>query len=230
MNAGPRNRFTAAGLLVANCKLGLGFGMGPDKFAISVRAQAKNEEGKPLIISPQFSKTVVDIYRAAHPQVGKLWKRCDDALRAIGKGQVGMHVDYRGIVQTCKDGLLMPGGLRVLFPELQFDRSDGLYGEWSFWNGKARERIYGAKLTENIIQCLARIIVFEQCRLTAKELTGIARWVHSVHDEGVFVADDFDAPYVRDRLLSNMRIPPAWCVGLPLNSEGVFAQRYGEAK
>lgn len=212
-------------------KLGLGFGLGHERFVLGVRKDAKGPDGKPLIITLAFSKQVVDIYRSAHPQVLKLWKRGTAALQAINQGEIGVGVDFRGIVKTCKDGLIMPGGLRILFPELKFDKQAGQFGgEWSFWNGKTREHIYGPKLIENIIQCLARIIVFEQCRLAAAELATIAKWVHSVHDEGVFVTEDFYAPYVTERLLSTMRVPPAWCESLPLNSEGGFNRRYGRAK
>jgi len=212
-------------------KLGLGYGMGHVKFVAAVRGQAKDEEGKPLIIDIGFSKKVVDIYRGSHAQVQKLWKRGESALEAIARGNVGMAVDYRGVVKTCKEGLLMPGGLRILFPELRYEKSDSVFGgEWTFWNGKAREHIYGAKLIENIVQCLARLIVMEQCRQAKKEFATIAKWAHSVHDEGVFVTEDFYAPYVLERLLDTMRIPPAWCADLPLNSEGGFARRYGEAK
>lgn len=213
-------------------KLGLGFGMGHDKFVFAVRSQAKDANKKPLIITNEFSKQVVDIYREAHPQVKKLWKRGEEALKAIAAGQIGLNVDYRGVVKTCKDGLVMPGGLRILFPDLKFEKSKtaSYGGEWTFWNGKMREHIYGAKLIENIVQCLARIIVFGQCLATAKELATIAKWVHSVHDEGVFVTPDFFAPYVNERLQANMRVAPAWCADLPLNSEGGFHQRYGMAK
>lgn len=213
-------------------KLGLGFGMGHEKFVFAVRGQAKDENKKPLIITPEFSKQVVDIYREAHPQVKKLWKRGEEALKAIAGGQVGLNVDYQGVVKTCEDGLLMPGGLKILFPDLKFEKSKtaSYGGEWTFWNGKMREHIYGAKLIENIVQCLARIIVFTQCLNASKELVTIAKWVHSVHDEGIFVTPDFYAPYVNERLQAHMRMAPDWCASLPLNSEGGFHQRYGMAK
>lgn len=232
MNAGPRHRFTAANVLVANCKLGLGYGMGAPKFVFAVRAQAKGPDDKPLIITENFSKNVVDVYRAAHPQVKKLWQRGEDALKAIARCEVGLGIDYRGIVKTCEDGLVMPGGLKILYPELRYekDSSSPFGGEWSFWNGKAREHIYGAKVIENIVQCLARLVVFEQCRRTANELKGLARWSHSVHDEGVFVAHAFEASFALDTLMRNMRTPLPWCESLPLNSEGGIHQRYGKAK
>lgn len=213
-------------------KLGLGFGMGADKFVFAVRGQAKGKDGKPLVITQKFSNDVVNIYRGAHPQVKKLWKRGEDALKCILQGQIGLDVDFRGVVKTCEDGLLMPGGLKILFPDLQYERdtTKGWGGEYTFWNGKARERLYGPKVIENIIQCLARIVVFDQCRLTAKALNDVAKWAHSVHDEGVFVTPDFYAPYVQEVLQLHMRVSPVWAPDLPLNCEGGFNQRYGLAK
>lgn len=233
-------------------KLGLGFGMGHDKFMHTVRAQAKEKvldaDGNPVIdagtgkpkekpkrITPEFSRKVVDIYRDGHPQVRKLWKRGEAALRAIVAGNVGMPVDYRGIVKTCKDGLQLPGGIRILYPDLKVVKAtEGPFEfEFVFWNGKARERIYGAKVIENIIQCLARITVFQQCLRTAKECEreGVwAPWVHSMHDEGIFVAHTFDAPWVLERLMASFRIPPVYAPDLPVNCEGGIHERYGLAK
>jgi DNA polymerase len=212
-------------------KLGLGFGMGVEKFIITVRGQAKNEHGRPLVLEHGFAHYIVhEVYRAAHPHVVKLWRRCDAALECISKGIVDVAVDPRGLVRTCKDGIVMPGGLKILFPDLRRDKNDEGRWQWTFWNGKAREYIYGAKLTENIIQCLARIIVFAQCLETHKQTRQVSRWCHSVHDEGLFHTHMFEAPWVRDTLLTNMRIAPDWAEGLPLNSEGGFHERYGLAK
>jgi hypothetical protein len=213
-------------------KLGLGFGMGDIKFAITVRGEAKNKEGKPLILTPAFSARVVDIYRRLHPYVKQLWKRGDNAIKAIANGQIGVPVDFRGIVKTCKDGLLLPDGLKILYPDLKFERdpANPKFGEWTFWNGKSRETIYGAKMIENIIQCLARIIVFNQCLATQREVADVARWVHSMHDEGIFMTHAYYAPWVLEVLKGHMRTPPDWAPTLPLNCEGGFNQRYGLAK
>lgn len=217
-------------------KLGLGFGMGAMQFGISVRREAKNEFGKPLILPHEFCEHVVgNVYRKLHPQVVKLWKRGEDILKSIANGQIGVALDYRGIVKTCKDGLIMPNGLKILYPELKFEKdpNSNWKGEWTFWNGKAREKIYGPKVIENIIQCLARIVVFTQCLNAVKECKREklpTKWAHSVHDEGVFVTPAFIAPYVLDVAMKHFRTPLEWCKTLPLNCEGGIDQRYGKAK
>lgn len=233
-------------------KLGLGFGMGVNKFIMSVQREAKDKNGKPLILSQAFAERVVnDVYRALHKQVMKFWRRCDNILKVISEGQIGVDVDYRGIVKTCKDGLIMPNGLKILYPDLKFDaflepdptnpavlvpikdKWGRVQGEWTFWNGKAREKIFGAKVCENIIQCLARIIVFNQCLSAVKECKAEGlpmKWKHSVHDEGVFIAPAWYAGAVKDVAEKWFRTPLSWCVGLPLNCESGVHQRYGLAK
>ena len=233
-------------------KLGLGFGMGENQFAMSVRREAKGADGKPLMLTPEFCKRVVqDVYRKKHSQVVKLWKRGEEVLGCIARGELGVALDFRGIVKTCKDGLIMPNGLKILYPELKFEARQipdinnpgqmvdektpwgKVKGDWTFWNGKAREKIYGPKVIENIIQCLARIIVFTQCLNADKELNAagiFCKWAHSVHDEGVFVAHAFFAPYVLDVCMKWFRTPLDWCTTLPLNCEGGIHQRYGLAK
>lgn len=220
-------------------KLGLGYGMGADRFQLTVRGQAKDKDGKPLKIKRDFAEYVVGVYRSAHPQVRKLWARGEAALDCIARGQAGVSVDARGVVKTTATGLVFPGGLRIEFPDMkriqigerQFAGGSKPIYEYEFWNGKHRERIYGAKLTENIIQCLARIVVMWQCQNAAVEVKPVGgHWVHSMHDEGVFIAPEFEGPWVLERLSHHMRTSPSWAPGLPLNCEGGIHRRYGKAK
>ena len=207
-----------------NSKLGLGYGLGPNGFQVQVRGQAKDENGKPLVIPLDRCQEIVKIYRESHSQVAKLWKRFDESLNAIEGGFAGIPIDYRGVIKSTEDGLLMPGGLRFRFADLKKEK-----GEWTFWNGKLREKIYGAKMTGISIQCLARIVVLTQSLEAAKELDGVAPWVHSVHDEGLFLADVFEAPYVQSVVERHFRKPPAWLPELPLNCSSGFNKSYGKA-
>lgn len=216
-------------------KLMLGYGSGAENFQIIVRAQAKDANGKPLKISTNFSEEVVNAYREAHPKVRQYWKRMEGALKAIVSGHVGVDVDYRGSIKTCKDGLQMPCGIKILLPDLKYgkERPEDAQAVYTFWNGKAREKIYGAKLTGITTQCLARILVLHQCLNASEELKreGVnAPWVHSVHDEGLLLATVFEAPYTLGVLMKHMRIAPDWMPDIPLNSEGGFHKSYGKAK
>jgi DNA polymerase len=212
-------------------KLGLGYGLAGQGFQVTVRAQAKDDNGKPLVLPLTICNNVVEIYRESHAQVQKLWKRMDNALDIIASKLPLVPVDYQGIIKTCEDGLMMPNGLKILFPDLKREKDkDTGRMEWTFWNGKTREKIYGAKMTGIVTQCLARIVVLDQSLAASKELGELAPWVHSVHDEALFVTDVFEAPYVQDIVERNFRTAPAWLPALPLNCESGFHQSYGKAK
>ena len=198
--------------------LGLGYGMGGTKFVSAVRTMAKQS------IDEQTAKMVVDVYRNTHPMVVDLWKRAEQALGFILKGIEGVSVDARGIVKTCKDGLVLPNGLKIKYPELQYSSARG--EGYSYFDGRARTKIYGGKVVENIIQALARIVVMEQT-LSASQTDKIAL---SVHDEAVGVVAEDDAKDALEDMLNLMRKPPEWAPDLPLNSEGGFHRSYGKAK
>ena len=121
-------------------KLGLGYGMGHDKFATAARSQVGR------VVPIDEAHAIVTTYRTAHPAVTRLWDRATDALKYIAAGREGVAVDPRGVIVTCAGGLRLPNGMVIKYPDLQKDK-DG----WSYFNGRTREKIYGAKMVENCI-------------------------------------------------------------------------------
>lgn len=189
-------------------KLGLGYGTGAEKFAITTK------------IPLTQAKKIVDVYRGSHKQVLKLWRRATEALQLIADGVEGAKVDYRGVITTTKDGLLLPNGLVIKYHDLKVDK----HGEWSYWDGRARQKIYGAKVVENIVQALARIAVMAQTLMVPRRL------VLSVHDEGVWVTREDKAERVKAEAEEALRTPLPWCLDLPLNCEVGYHKSYGSAK
>ena len=196
-------------------KLGLGYGMGHDKFATAARSQVGR------IVPIDEAHAIVTTYRTAHPAIVRLWDRATDALRYIAAGREGVAVDPRGVIVTCAGGLRLPNGMVIKYLDLQKDR-DG----WSYFNGRTREKIYGAKMVENCVQALARIIVMDQ----SVEINRYLPVVMSVHDEAVTVAAADEAEDATEYMLEAMRKPPVWGADIPLNSEGGHNQSYGRAK
>ncbi len=196
-------------------KLGLGYGMGHAKFATAARAQVGR------IVPIDEALAIVTTYRTTHPAVVRLWDRATDALKYLAAGREGFAVDPRGVIATCAGGLRLPNGMAIKYPDLQKD-NDG----WSYFDGRTRERIYGAKMVEHCIQALARIIVMDQ----SIEINRYLPVVMSVHDEAVTVAAADDAKDATEYMLGEMRIPPVWGADIPLNSEGGHNRSYGRAK
>lgn len=197
----PEERFIGK-----TAKLGLGYGTGADKFAATTR------------LKPARAQEIVTIFRTRMKAVVRLWYRCGEILECIAKGEEGVKVDYRGIVTTTKDGLLLPNGLVLKYLDLKY--KDG----WTYFDGQARQKIYGAKVVENIIQALARIVVMEQTLMVPRRL------VLSVHDEGVWLTKEGNAEKVKKEAEQALRTPLPWCLDLPLNCEVGYDKSYGKAK
>lgn len=198
----PKERF-----LGKVTKLGLGYGMGDEKFAVTAK------------IEQRLASDIVRIYRSTHDRVMALHERASDALTAIAQGVHGKPVDHRGVVTTTEEGLLLPNGLVIKYKDLQRDKKG-----WTYWNGRERVYIYGGKVVENIVQALARIIVMQQTLLVPRRL------VMSVHDEGVWCVRDDEVIQTEFEVSWALRQPLPWCPDLPLNCEVGSHKSYGKAK
>jgi DNA polymerase len=85
-------------------------------------------------------------------------------------------------------------------------------------------KIYGGKVTENLVQALARIVVAEQ-------MAAIGQHYHvafQVHDEIIITAPETDTSNAEQLLVRIMSTPPVWAAGLPVACESGIADNYGE--
>jgi len=110
-------------------KLGLGYGMGDDKFALTAK------------IPKDEASRIKTIYRQTHGEVVKFWRRCEEALTCIAAGLIGVRVDHRGIIVTSENGLRLPNGLEIKYPNLQHGENG-----WTYFDGRSRQKIYGGKV------------------------------------------------------------------------------------
>jgi len=95
-------------------------------------------------------------------------------------------------------------------------------------NGEIKEvnwtKIYGGKVTENLVQALARIVVAEQ-------MAAIGQHYHvafQVHDEIIITAPGDEASNAEQLLVQTMSTPPIWAQGLPVACESGMADSYGD--
>ena len=202
-------------------KLGLGYGMGPEKLFTTAR-QMK------IPMTGDMATKAVSFYRTSVHMVPRLWKRFEDAFPFMLAG-ARVPIDARGILYTCKDGFVLPNGLRVMYPDLKkdVDPQTGKTRGWSYNSGRfGRVSIYGGKAVENAIQALARIVVLDQ----TLDLSELYKLALSSHDETGAVVLEADAPKCMADALRIFRTPPSWAPDLPLNASAGFAKRYGDAK
>jgi DNA polymerase len=94
----------------------------------------------------------------------------------------------------------------------------------SYLTFKGRNKIYGGLFLENVVQCLARIMVGNAMREVATRY----RVVMSTHDELVALVPDAEADDALEWFIQIMSTPPIWALDIPLAAEGSHDQRYGK--
>lgn len=195
--------------------LGCGYGMGPDRFH-DMMASTDTP------VSKLESDLIIDTYRLAFPEIKKHWYHCNTLLSYIAGGGRMTH----GPLEIGLEHIRLPSGLCLHYPDItQTGQNEYQYryyqkGRWEW------VKIYGAKLTENIVQALARQLLCEQQNILEKRY----RVVHQVHDELVFVVPDHQVPEAVAVMRKVMAIPPKWMPDIPLEAEIHVGQNFGECK
>ena len=212
--------------------LGLGYGTGWKKLQ-----QALKNGGADM--SDAECQRIVEIYRSTNYAIRDMWRTCGDVLSNMvagysGEFGVGIKLKYE------PGKIYLPNWMYLLYPELRY-RAEATATEergYSYRRKHFRARIYNSKLLENIIQALARIVVFDQMGRIAQKLKEkggnsngkIRQVVLTVHDEVVVVVPEEEAEETKAMMEEMMRVRPAWAPDLPVDCEGGIGKSYGEAK
>lgn len=183
-----------------------------------------------LLIHCVASKMIIDKYRAAAWPVVAFWDMCGALIeRSLYRGE---EVTYKCLTFR-KEEIVLPNGMRLLYPNLRQEREkskdeDGVEKEgglqWVY--GEDAAKLYAGKITNNVVQGTARIIMTEGMLRTAKKYDILM----TVHDEFCIMAPDAEAEQARDFVHACMTTNPAWMPGVPLESDVGYARRYGDAK
>ena len=192
-------------------QLGLIFGVGSEKLRGAVKAGSGTDLGE------MEAKRIVDLYRKTYTGVTAFWKTCSTAITAIADdnkftfGRNGLYV-VEG-----KRGVKLPSGLYMQYPQLEnvIDENTGEKGyKYKLRNGY--DRLYGGKLTNNLVQGTARCIMSEaMVRISSKYQIAL-----SVHDALYIVVPEDEAQVALDYLIEEMCKPPSWMPDIPLAAEG----------
>lgn len=201
--------------------LGLGFGSGAKTFQVVAKLMGGVE------MDSEESKDVVDAWRGKYPEIVKGWRDCHDSLRTILNKSEGKAIDPWGMIVPCAEGLRTPKGM-IRYPKLRIEKNDDGRDEYIYGEGRHKARIYAGKVTENIVQHLARHVIAENAIDVQREL-GIIPCL-MVHDELVYIVPEDQAQSTLDTVQRIMRTPPKWWPELITWSEGDIADTYGDAK
>lgn len=189
--------------------------------------------GSKLGLTEQEEKETVRLWREANPNIVKLWRVIEKAaVTAIKTGNtVTIH---RGITIGFRWGMLLitlPSGRTICYPRarISMEYNDGWRGdheviEYEGMNQTTKKwgitRTYGGKLTENIVQAVARDILGVVI-LRARD-AGIPVVFH-VHDE-IIAETPVDRPLADVEALFSE--PIDWCRDLPLEGAGYSTPYY----
>ena len=131
-----------------------------------------------------------------------------------------------------KDGRLWgPDGTFLQFPELcwrpdaRMPNGDLLEPHYGYKSRKGWTKLYGGKLTENVIQWLARVNLAEDIRVLLAEGYKI---VNLEHDAIIMLVkqDGSEQDKLR-RVIEVMKRSPTWLPDIPLDAEGSLGETYG---
>lgn len=189
--------------------------------------------GSKLGLTEAEEKEIVGLWRDSNPRIVKMWAIIEKAaITAIKTGQsVTIH---RNIVVARQWGMLtitLPSGRTICYPraEVSTEYNDGWRGdhdiiEYEGLNQTTKKwekvRTYGGKLTENIVQAVARDIL--GIVILRAKAAGLNIVFH-IHDEIVVEATPDQTLADVEALFSK---PIEWCRDLPLKGAGYTTPYY----
>ena len=189
--------------------------------------------GARLGLSEDEEKEIVQLWRKSNQNITQLWQTLEAAaIKAIQTGE-SVRVN-RDIVVGRQWGMLtitLPSGRTLCYPRVSIgiERNDGWRGdheiiEYEGTNQTTKKwgkiRTYGGKLTENVVQAIARDILGVVI-LRARE-AGLPVVFHT-HDEIIVEAAPGQTLQQVEDLFSK---PITWCSDLPLKGAGYTTPYY----
>ena len=223
---------------IATLALGYGGGVG---------ALARMAEAYGVQFTDEQAQGIVDSWRASRPKTVKLWGSLNNMiLQAVENGEAVIHTAHTSIGAK----IIYIANRKVLYISLPSQRKiyywnpkiiklennrkeiivemygatgDNYAGIESEAEGSHNSKLYGGKLTENIIQAIAFDILLNS--LLKLNSRGLNISFH-VHDEIVICCKKDIAQRVAETMAADMTAAPEWAKGLVLATEPEIMDRY----
>lgn len=205
--------------------LGLGFGLGWEKFMKTIRLKSKQDLGKLYDMGQDEAQKVVALYRSTYHNIPQTWRFLDQMLVQMTRKDCSVAW---GPVVFEFEKIKLPSGLYLYYKDLE-NTSEG----WKFTYGGKPKWIYGGKMFENIVQALARIIVMDASQRIRWRLAAVGPDLDLAlqeHDALAYVAPEALAQTVHDVLVEEMTRDVSWLPGLPLAVDSGIGTDYGTVK
>lgn len=191
----------------------------------------KRMGGERMGLSDTEMMSLVRKWRMANPAIVDMWKEIDEASKEAVRYQRPVSCTYRNIIFDCNGEFMtiqLPSGRKLFYYGPKF--KDKKIGHSTMptrvlcYQGVVQETkqwgeidTYGGKLTENIVQAIARDLLGDaMLRMQDEGYEMVA----SVHDEVIVEVPEINAKDHYNRLVEIMSTPPQWAEDLPLNADG----------
>lgn len=201
------------------CILGLGFGVGAKKLQAALRMYG-------IKVSLADCQRYVDVYRnEMYPMIPMLWRKFDHAISSVMASNMG--VIKVGPVTVGRHAIVLPNNMALVYNNVRFLQTDKYKG-WAYNYANETRTLWGGKVTENVVQALARIMIMEymlQIYDTLKIRPSLRQ-----HDELDYVVPAKYAARVAQVVGKIMRVPPSWAPDLPVEVEINYGPTLGDCK
>ncbi len=200
--------------------LGCGYGMGKDTF---YERCLSNDALRPMFDSGKYNKAfikrLIDTYRSKYKDIVGFWGEMERCFaNSIRYGGLAVHNPDSPIsFHNMGDGTIhieLPSGRKLHYPHATISG-----GNIKYEHGK----LYGAHLTENVVQAMSRCLLGEWILQCEKEVGPV---VLHLYDEVVCLIPEDKAEEKLQQMIDLMSTGPAWTDGIPLAAEGQISKRY----
>lgn len=197
----------------------------------------KRMGGERMGLSDTEMMNLVRKWRSANPAIVDMWKEIDEASKEAVRYQRPVSCTCRNIIFDCNGEFMtiqLPSGRKLFYYGPKF--KDKKIGHSTMptrvlcYQGVVQETkqwgeidTYGGKLTENIVQAIARDLLGDAMLRMQDEGYEI---VASVHDEVIVEVPEENAQAYYEEMASIMGTPPEWASDLPLRADGYTTPFY----
>lgn len=207
------------------CILGLGYGMGAAKLQ---RTLEIGQGGINVVVDLPEAERIVRLYRQENFKIVQLWQTCGNTLKNMLYGTSG---EIHPQVRYSDKGIRLPNGLWIQYHGLratpsgfEYINDARQYRKLGTNEDVAYTRIYGGKVTENVVQALAALVIREQMVKAGQHF----KLAFQVHDEIIICVPEDNSLGDQATLEAIMSTPPKWAPDLPVACESGVAANYGD--
>jgi DNA polymerase len=167
------------------------------------------------------SKMIIDTYRATAWPVKTFWDMCTELL---GSSLYGGEPYTHKCLTFEKEAILLPNRMYIRYNDLKQVADEEGRSQWVY--GPDETKLYAGKITNNVTQALARIVMTDGMLRVAKRYPVVG----TVHDELICVVPDSEVDEAKAWVLEQMTVEPSYMPGIPLAADVGAHRRYGDAK